>query len=169
MCDDSIKAQDDNVTLARLHTREASTLVVLTVLGTASLLLLTVPFNTVQDTNAQDKLSLRNLASLGITFAFIGLIYRQLTTWTSDHEDYNKLSNIRKIRQCKRIYYGYALSREFFLLLFVSMPISIWTLILRDNSFKLLNFNEIFLLAFSIAGIVTFIDYVYRLYDSCND
>lgn len=72
-----------------LQTRESSTLVIVTFLASASLLLLTVPFDNMDDEHDDDEFKLDQIAPVGFSFAFIGLLYRQATTWSIDRIQHN--------------------------------------------------------------------------------
>lgn len=77
-------------TMSWLQTRGASTLLVVTFLASASLLLLTVHIDKQGDVHDNDALERIDVGTLGFSFALIGLSYRQITVWTIDRMQYNR-------------------------------------------------------------------------------
>lgn len=111
-------------TMSWLQTREGSTLVIATFLASASLLLLAVP-------NNNGFITTSEIPIVGFVFASIGLIYRQLTGWTIDRVQHNRdidrnVNDSRYWRNRRDVYYGYAAFREFFVLFFLSLPVTLW-------------------------------------------
>lgn len=107
-----------------LQTREQSTLVIVTILASASLLLITITSDGMFSINPKD------VAILGIIFALIGFVYRQITVWTTDRKEHNRSPDRRERRDKIHEYYTYALFREFVLLFFLFIPIIFWALVL---------------------------------------
>lgn len=111
--------------MSLLQTREASTLVIATVLASASLLLLTVPLDN-GSIAKQLSLSLPDIATIGFLFAVLGLVYRQVTVWTIDRKEHNRDPERYVKRNRRDEYYVYAGIRGFVLLFFLSIPIAFW-------------------------------------------
>jgi hypothetical protein len=157
-----------------LQTRESSTLVIVTFLASASLLLVTVSHNTVS--------SLCNVALVGFVFAFAGLVYRQLTVWSIDRIEHNRDPNRHVIRNRTHEYYTYALTREFVVLLFICIPVALWGLLvvwsrvptlahscesIGNNVWSITDITT--LSSVIIASSLTLIDWIIRWYDKHNN
>ncbi|GEM_PF-2972185 len=135
-----------------LHTRESSTLVIATVLTTASLLLLTIL------PEDEYKPSLDDIILIGLIFAADGLAYRQLTVWTIDRAEQSG-KDISTFKCAKS-----AFIREFLLLLFLAIPIGLWAQLGLVRIFALNSFAAVpaIMLSVIIAIVFTGIDWYFR-------
>ncbi len=143
-----------------LQTREGSTLVIVTFLASASLLLVTVP---------KGNFFLYNntiIAQLGFVFAFIGFTYRQVTAWTIDRKEHNRRARSTLegwlARQRKDEYYLYGGVRGFLVVFFLLIPTIFWMLVLSEA-----NTASTFFIAGIYALIIAGIDAAIRWYDKC--
>lgn len=140
-----------------LQTREGSTLVIVTFLASASLLL--IPISEDSIFLYDDKI----IAQLGFVFGFVAFTYRQVTAWTIDRKEYNRAGDRYEKRQRRDEYYLYGGVREFLVAFFLLVPTLFWTLVLSNATTT----YTIFLAAF-YGLVVASIDAVIRWYDKCT-
>ncbi|MFY3740427.1 MAG: hypothetical protein HMLIMOIP_000865 [Candidatus Nitrosomirales archaeon] len=172
-----------------LQTREGSTLVIVTFLASASLLLLSV-----------DDPKLRSdIAPIGFLFSFLGLSYRQITVWSTDRIQHNRevviarriVDSARRQRVIEdvdlvvennnlarwvevlhwrnhwRVFYLYAFFREFAVIWFISLPIVLWALYWHYTTQGIAEFPtvESIILAAGIGLWLTNLDLAFRVRD----
>ncbi len=145
-----------------LQTRGSSTLVIVTFLASASLLLLTVPFK-----SNGSELKLFDLAIIGFTFASLGVGYREATVLGIDRWEHNRDPETIKKRKFGFDHPKQGFVREFILLWFLFIPVMLWLLVLLNNGqFFVVWFTM--LIASVPAGVLALIDYCLRMQDRCK-
>lgn len=129
-----IRPEDEPMILSKINTRESSTLTFSTVAASASLVVmgLTVGRN-----------SPWWLPWVGVFFALLGFLYREITLQSTDRTDYKLLPKLyRSVREWK----GFAFLRRSIVRLFLLLPIMAW---------MALEWNLDFVLGLSIACVIS--------------
>lgn len=114
--------------IARINTREASTLVFSTVAASASLLFLVPIYQ--NGTISSEWIEL--MKWLGFLFSFLGLVYREITIHTSDHIDYQVL-RARLGVPLPRPQWLWIIVRGSIIRFFLILPIAAWGILLFAN------------------------------------
>ena len=119
---DQPKLKSDKLILSRINTRESSTLTFATVGASASLVVL--------------GLTIENsypwwIPYVGIAFALLGFVYREITIWSIDRTDYNQLSFLGRTSKKRPA----ALLRGAIVHVFLLLPIVAWVAFAWDFNF----------------------------------
>jgi len=131
-----IRPEDEALILSKINTRESSTLTFSTVAASASLVVMGL---------AVGRNSPWWLPWIGVFFALLGFLYREITLQSTDRTDYRLLP---KLYRSVREWNGFAFLRRSIVRLFLLLPILAW---------MALEWNLDFLLGLIIASVISLV------------
>jgi hypothetical protein len=139
-----IRPEDEALILSKINTRESSTLTFSTVAASASLVVMGL---------AVGRNSPWWLPWIGVFFALLGFLYREITLQSTDRTDYKLLPKLyRSVRERK----GFAFLRRSIVRLFLLLPIVAWVALEWNLDFVLgVIIASVFSLAISTADHYT--------------